>query len=63
MLSSGCQSHFAVLEWRVAKHGGSKSISTVNDLQVVSYNIFLDSKEMNDNSCLAAQYKWARSSE
>ena len=35
MINSGCESHFAVLVWHAAKHGGSMPISTVNDLQVV----------------------------
>ena len=35
MINSGCESHFAVLVWHAAKHGGSMPINTVNDSQVV----------------------------
>lgn len=62
IVNSGCESHFTVLDWCAAKHGGSIPISTVSDLQVVSYNRYLWSKEMNDTSHIVVQYKWARSS-
>ena len=62
IVNSGCESHFTDLDWCAAKHGGSIPISTVSDLQVVSYNRYLWSKEMNDTSHIVVQYKWARSS-
>ena len=44
MVNSSCESHFVVLDWRAAKHGGSMPMSTVNDLQIVSYNIFREQR-------------------
>ena len=63
MVTSGCEGHFAVLDWRATKHVGSMSISTVNDLKVVSCNRYLEGKEMNNDSYLGDEQKWARSSE
>ena len=36
MVNSSFESHFAVLYWCAAKHGGRMPISTISDLQVVS---------------------------
>lgn len=63
MVTSGCEGHFVVLDWHSAKHVGSMSISTVSELQVVSRSRYLESKEMNNDSYLGGEYKWARSSE
>ena len=63
MGTSGCEGHFVVLDWHSAKHVGSMSISTVSELQVVSRSRYLESKEMNNDSYLGGEYKWARSSE
>lgn len=62
LTNSGCESHFAVLDWRAAKHGGNMPLNTLSDLQVVSYNRYLESEEMKDPQNLANQYKWARKS-
>ena len=58
MINCCCESNFAALYWRVAKNGKSMAISTLIDLQ----QIFRKLKN-NNPSCLAAQYKWTRSSE
>ena len=53
MVNNGWESHFTVLDSCAAKHDRSMQINTVNNLQVVSYNKFLESKEMNNTSYLA----------
>ena len=40
MVNSGCESHFAMLDWRAEKHGGIMPISLEINFQVVSYNRF-----------------------
>lgn len=40
MVNSGCESDFAMLDWRAAKHGGIMPISLEINFQVVSYNRF-----------------------
>ena len=62
-VNNGCEINFAVLDWHGAKTGKSMPISTVSDLEAMSYKRYLESKKINDRSYLAAQYKWARSSE
>ena len=53
MVNNGWESHFTVLDSCAAKHDRSMQINTVNNLQVVSYNKCLESKEMNNTSYLA----------
>ena len=44
MVNSGCESHFAVFDWRVKKHGGIVPINTISDLHV-SFNHYLASED------------------
>ena len=40
IVNSSCETHFAILNWRAAKHGGSMPISTVSYVLVVPYDNF-----------------------
>ena len=40
IVNSSCETHFAILNWSAAKHGGSMPISTVSYVLVVSYDNF-----------------------
>ena len=58
MVNSGCESHFATLDWRAAKHGGIMPISLEINFQVVSYNRFLkSSKKAKKNLCSKTFWK------